>query len=428
MSQETVLDVDGECGAMRVLSSRLLSGLAVLALAAAACGEGDGDRIEPTATTVRELVVTDTTGPIGTDVATTEPDTADSGGGEGDGATDAEVDTTAAPETEEVLPDWGAADFNDDGVVRIAVVTEGARDDGAYYQALVERVESISEAAGYQPPLIVDQVDPANARTELENVVAQGADIIAIGSSNLADGNEDLFQEHDQIFWYCNCGSGYQDTPGLLRSADSGAELGISAGYATGLLLQERGSDRSVFLGCCDLNFEKESFLAFEFGLRLVDENFEAIYVPTGNFPFDFNNTAGATEAYNNALAEGVGAVYPFLGGAHEPIVRLANADGLIVMTAGSSTGCEREDLAYDLEVMFDAGDYMAPVFDEILAGTAEEGGARRFTVGVDPEVGANFCNPTADQQQALEDLNARIGAGDFADEIYEILSEAYGF
>ena len=159
-----------------------------------------------------------------------------------------------------------------------------------------------------------------------------------------------------------------------------------------------------------------------------MDETFEIIYSPTGNFPFDFNNTAGATEAYNNAVAEGIGAVYPFLGGAHEPIVRLANADGIIVMTAGSSTGCEREDVTYDLEVMFDAGDYLAPIFDEILEGTAEEGGARRFTVGIDPEVGANFCDPTADQQQALESLNARIGAGEFADKINEILSEAYGF
>ena len=364
---------------MRGLPGRLLSVLVVVALAAAACVEGEDDRAES-------------------------------------------VTTTAAP------PDRGVADFNDDGMVRFAVVTEGSRDDGAYYQALVERVEVISATAGYEIPLIVDQVDPANARAELENVVAQGADIIAIGSSNLADGNEDLFLEHDEIFWYCNCGSGYQDTPGLLRSADSGAELNISAGYATGLLLQDRGADRAVFLGCCDLNFEVESFTAFEFGLQLVDESFEATYVPTGNFAFDFENTAGATEAYNTAVDEGIAAVYPFLGGAHEPIVRLANADGLIVMTAGSSQGCERDDLTYDLEVMFDAGDYLAPIFDEILIGTAEEGGARRFTVGIDPEVGASLCNPTADQEQALADLNARIGAGEFNDKIYEILSEAYGF
>ena len=363
--------------------------LAVLALVAVACG-GDDGASEPEATTAA---------------------------------------TTAAPTTTEPPPpDWGAADFNGDGVVRIAAIIDGPRDDGAYYEALVTKVEQISRDGGYENPLIVDQVDPADSRNELENLVAQSVDVVAIGSSSLADGNHDLFLEHEEIFWYCNCGSGYQDTPGMLRSADSGVELNISGGYATGLLMQERGGNSAVFIGCCDLNFELESFLAFEFGLKLVDESFEVTYVPTGNFPYDFNNTAGATEAYNNAVAEGVSAVYPFLGGAHEPIVALANADGLIVMTAGPSNGCERTDLAYDLEIKFDAGDYLAPVFTEILNGTAVEGGSRYFKVGVDPEVGAEFCGATDEQVQMLADLNARIGADEFADKTYEILSTAYGF
>ncbi len=274
----------------------------------------------------------------------------------------------------------------------------------------------------------MDLIDAADSGAELRNIAEQGVDVVAIGSSLLADGNEHLFTEFEEIFWYCNCGSGYQDTPGLLRSQDSGAELGISAGFAAGLLLRDSGGESAVFLGCCDLTFEVESFLAFEYGLGLVDDTFTARYVPTGNFPGDFNNAAGAAEAYNAAVAEGADAVYPFLGGAHEPIVQLTNDDGLFVMTAGSSRGCEREDLHYDLEVMYDAGDYLDPIFDEILSGTATEGGARLFTVGVDPEVGANLCDGTAEQVAALDDLNNRIGAGEFEEKILEILSEAYGF
>lgn len=334
------------------------------------------------------------------------------------------VETTTT--TEAMVPD--TADFNGDGVVRIGVATEGPRDDGAYYQALVERVEAISAENGFEDPIIVDQIDAASSHQELENLAAQSVDIIAIGSSGLADGNEDLFVEFDEIFWYCNCGSGYQDTPGLLRSQDSGAELQLSAGYATGLLIEERGGDSAYFLGCCDLNFEVESFLAFEAGLALVNENFTAQYVPTGNFPFDFNNTAGATEAYNNAVAQGADAVNPFLGGALEPIVALANEDGIITMTAGASNGCERDDLDFDLEVMFDAGDYLVPIFAEILSGEATEGGARIFKVGVDPEVGARFCDATPEQVQALDEFNSKIGAGEYDDLIFEILSEAYGF
>lgn len=370
--------------------------IAVLALVAAACGDDDTSTTETTATTAAPAT------------------------------TDAPA-TTAAPAPTDA-PAAHPADFNGDGVVRIGVATDGPRDDGAYYQAMVERVEQISAENGFAAPIIVDQIDTANSRAELENLAAQEVDIIAIGSEAVARDNEDLFTTHDEIFWYCNCGSGYQDTPGLLRSADSGAELNISAGYAAGLLLQERGGDSVAFLGCCDLPFEFESFWGFEFGLAQVDPSFTATYIPTGNFPYDFNNTAGATEAYNNAVAEGADAVYPFLGGAHEPIVRLANEDGLIVNTAGSSKGCTRDDLDYDFVVKFDAGDYLAPLFDEIVGGTAEEGTARYFTVGIDPQVGAEFCDATPEQVQMLADFNARIGAGDFDDTIFEILSEAYGF
>ena len=382
----------------------LVALIAVLSLIAAACGDDDaGDTTTTGATTPTTAAETTTT------TAAAETTT-----------------TTAAPGTTE--PALQAADFNGDGMVLIAVATVGPRDDGAYSEALVSRVEQISAQNGFETPLIVDLIDPAEGRAELENIIAQSPDIVAIGFSDLALGNEDLFLEHEEIFWYCNCGSGFQDTPGLMRSTDSGAELNISGGYAMGLMLQASGGDSVAFIGCCDLNFEVESFMAFQYGLSLVDESFTATYIPTGNFPFDFDNTAGATEAYNNAVAGGADAVYPFLGGAHEPIVQLANGDGLFVTSAGSSAACERTDLAYDMEIKFDAGDYISPIFDEILAGTATEGGNRKFTVGIDPEVGGELCNGTADQVAALQALNERIGAGEFDEKIFEILSEAYGF
>ncbi|MEE9299390.1 MAG: hypothetical protein V3V29_10210 [Acidimicrobiia bacterium] len=320
-------------------------------------------------------------------------------------------------------------DYSGDGRVVIGVATDGPRDDGAYYQALVERIESISAENGFAEPIVVDLIDPANANAELEALAQQGVDIIAIGSSALADGNEDLFLKYADIFWYCNCGSSSGASEGVLKSEDRGAELWISGGYAAGLLMQGGDATTAVFLGCCDLDFELESFNAFVYGLHLVDESYAATYVPTGNFPFDFNNTAGATEAYFNAVAEGADVVVPFLGGAHEPIVQLANDDGLIVMTAGSSKGCERVDLEFDFEVKFDAGDYVAPIFDDILNGVAEEGGIREFHVGIDPQVGAEFCDGATSQQvDMLDALNARIGGGDFAVEISEIVSDAYGF
>ncbi len=193
--------------------------------------------------------------------------------------------------------------------------------------------------------------------------------------------------------------------------------------------MQEAGGTTAAFIGCCDLDFEKESFNAFVYGLQLVDPAFSATYTATGNFPFDFNNTAGATEAFNTALAAGVSVVVPFLGGAHEPVVQLANENDVIVMSAGSSTACERTDLAYDFEVKFSTGDYVDPLFRDIFAGAALEGTARRFVVGIDDEVGAEFCaDATAEQVAALAELNAAIGAGEYDDVINQIVADAYGF
>lgn len=369
---------------------RMLAVTAVLALVMVACGDDDA---------------TTTTAPATTTAAVTTA------------ATTTTIDVTAN------------ADFNGDGKVLIGVATDGPRDDGSYYQALVEKVEEISAINGFEDPIIVDLIDPANAGDELRNIAEQGVDILAVGSSALSEPLPALLVEFPDIFWYCNCGSGYQITPGLLISLDRGAELWISGGYAAGLLMQASGGESAAFIGCCDLDFEKESFAAFQYGLALVDESYTATYVPTGAFPFDFNNTAGATEAFNNALAEGADVVVPFLGGAHEPIVQLANENGLVVMSAGSSKACERTDLDYDFEVKFDTGDYVDPIFADIFAGTATEGTAREFHVGLDSVVGAEFCgDATAEQVAMLDALNARIGAGDFADDINAIVAEAYGF
>ena len=50
--------------------------------------------------------------------------------------------------------------------------------------------------------------------------------------------------------------------------------------------------------------------------------------MPTGDFPFDFDNTANATAALQTAIDNGADAVYPYLGGAHRPVVQAANEAG----------------------------------------------------------------------------------------------------
>ena len=315
-------------------------------------------------------------------------------------------------------------DTNGDGVVQFGVATPGPRDDGAYYEALVSGVTALSEANGFEEPIIVDNIDPAQAETELRNLARQDVDVIAVGAGELSDPLAALTEEFADIFWYCNCGAGTPEIPGMAQARDDSSQISYSAGFATGLLLQDTDATSVAFLGCCDLDFEKEAFLAFQAGLAAVDETFEVVYIPTG----DFNDVAGATEAYNQAVASGVGAVYPFLGGSHEAIVGLANEDGIITMSAGASDACDRDDLEYDIAVQFDGGDYVTAVFDGILAGTLTEGQMMLFNVGEFEKVGATFCDATPEQEAALQAVRDQIASGELDELFGEIKAEAYGF
>ena len=335
----------------------------------------------------------------------------------------AQAEAAEAVEPEEVDP----LDINGDGQVTVGVATAGPRDDGAFYQELVNLAIEFSAANGWADPVIIDNVEPAVAFNELENLVAQGVDIVAIGSGELSDAVPDIIAKYPDLIWYCNCGAGYPQTEGLITSRDDGAQIEYAAGYATGLLLKERGGDTAYMIGCCDLGFEVETELAFRLGLRDVDPSYDVIYTPTGNFPFDFDNVAGATEAFNVALDAGMDAVYPYLGGAHEPLVQLANQHDVIVMSAGPSNVCERTDLHWDMAVLFSAGDFARAIFSGIVDGTIEEGTVKFFEVGVDPEVGSKICGPTAEQEEALTQAQLAVAEGYCAEEFGLIQAIAYG-
>jgi hypothetical protein len=106
--------------------------------------------------------------------------------------------------------------------------------------------------------------------------------------------------------------------------------------------------------------------------------------------------------------------------------VKLANEAGVIVMSAGSSKACARTDLSYQIQVKFDAGDYLDTILAELQEGTFKEGDTRVFRVGADPQPGAEICQPTPEQQTAMDDLYAQIAAGEFAAQFGEIKGTAY--
>lgn len=389
---------------------RALGALAVLALVAASCGGDDAPGSEPTATNPESAPATDpaATDPPVTDPAATDPPATDPA------ATDPPIEVSAL-------------DTNGDGKVVFGIAAAGPADDGAYYQATVDAATEISEANGFEEPIVIDNIQAADAATAIGDLAQQGVDVIIVGASEIAEPLPQLIAEYPEIFWYCNCGAGFPEDPGLAQATDDSGEISYTAGYATGLKLQEKGGDSVVFIGCCDLGFEKQAYLSFELGLKAVDESFTFIYVPTGDFPFDFDNTANATAALQTAIDNGADAVYPFLGGALRPVVQAANEAGVITMSAGSSKVCgPDEELSFDIAVQFDGGDYIRAIMGAIVDGSFVEGSVKVFKVGIDPEPGAHICDATPEQQAAMDELYAQIANGDFAAQFGEIAGIAY--
>lgn len=328
------------------------------------------------------------------------------------------------PEPEPVDPLVALFDANGDGEVRIGIAAQGPRDDGGYYEAVIAQAEELSELHGFGEPIIVDNITFEEAAVELDNLANQPVDIILVGASGIGASLGEISEKYSDIYWYCNCGAGLPPSDFFSQTQYDNSDIAYTGGVAMGLLLQERGGDSMAMIGCCDLGFEKEVFLAFELGLKSVDPNFTMSYTPTGNFPFDFNNTANATIAFDAAVAAGADAINPYLGGALEPIARLGLDAGLIVTHPGSSTACG-DEIPYDMTQRNDGGDFIRIVFPDIVAGNFPEGTIRVFTAATDPDVvGGEICGRERPAElQAAYDL---VASGALDDEFGAIKAQAY--
>ena len=389
---------------------RALVLLAATAVVAAACGSDNKASNATTAASQPAVTTPAATTPVATQPTATQP-----------ASTDAAATTAATGSGAALL------DTNHDGKVVFGIAAAGPADDGAYYQAVVDAAKQLSKDNGFADPIVVDNIQSADAATVIGDLAQQNVDVIIVGASEIAEPLPGLITKYPDIFWYCNCGAGFPANPGLAQSLDRGSEIGYTAGYATGLKLKEKGGDSVVIIGCCNLGFEKQAVASFDLGLKAVDPAYTQTYVPSGDFPFDFDNTANATAALQTAIDNGVDAVYPYLGGALRPVVQAANTAGIITMSAGSSKVCDAgQDLKYDIAVKFDGGDYVKAVMKEIIAGTFHEGDTKTFKVGIDPEPGAVICNPTADQKAAMDAVYKQIAAGDLADQFGKIDAAAF--
>lgn len=386
----------------------LLALLSVLALVAAACGSDETtDTAEDTTTTA--AVVDDTEAPAETEapVETEPPETTE--------APPAPVDPGTAALIEQF-------DIDGDGTVTIGVAAAGPRDDGGYVEGLVGFTEDWASDNGFPEPIVVDNIGADEAAQSMSDLAQQGVDLMFVGASEIAEPLGDLTEAFPDIFWYCNCGAGFEELPGLAQATDWGAAIHYTGGVAIGQVLAESGGNKAVFLGCCDLNFEVEALEATRAGMASVDPAFTMDYVATGDFPFDFANSGNATAAFATAVADGVTVAYAYLDGALEPVAQAATEAGIAVFAAGPADVCSRDDgIDWTGSIVFDGGLYAAEGVNRIVDGTLTEGSTYRFPTqqGLN---GGILCDGSADASAAIdasfgllaafdEDLMGQLGA-----------------
>jgi hypothetical protein len=390
----------------------LIAMLAVIALVAAACGDSGSSTSDDEASTETTEAAATTAAPEPTE--TTEA-----------AETTSVPETTAAPvATDEIV---AAFDANGDGNITIGVAAAGPRDDNGYYQSLVDFAVEFSAENNFNDPIVSDNIGAAEAAQKMADLAAQGVDIIFVGASEIAEPLPDLTEQFSEIFWYCNCGAGFQELPGLAQATDWGAAIHYTAGVAMGAVLQEQGGTQAAFLGCCNLNFEQEAYNATLEGLASVDDSFTMEYVGTGDFQFDFDNAGNATAALTNAKANGATLAYAYLGGALDPVGQLATDEGMAVFAAGPGNICERDDgIEWTGSIVFDGGRYAEQALRLIIDGELTEGSTFQFPTEAGLN-GAELCGASDDASAMLDTAFEAVATdGELLGVLGGISGEAY--
>ena len=393
---------------------RSLVAVATLSLVAAACGSDDAADEEPAAVeeeaTDEEVTEEEPVEEEAMEEEAMEEEPEEEAMEEEAMEEEAMEEEVEEPETSALVEQF---DADGDGTVTIGVAAAGPRDDGGYVEGLVSFTEDWATENGFPAPIVVDNIGADQAAQSMSDLAQQGVDLMFVGASEIAEPLADLTEAFPDIFWYCNCGAGFEELPGLAQATDWGAAIHYTGGVALGQTLIETGGTQAVFLGCCDLNFEVEALEATRAGMASVDPSLTLTYVATGDFPFDFANSANATAAFSTAVADGATLAYAYLDGALEPVGQAATEAGLSVFAAGPADVCDRDDgIDWTGSIVFDGGLYAAEGVARIVDGTLAEGTTYQFPTqqGLN---GGLLCDPSAEATAAIDEAFALLAAFD---------------
>jgi basic membrane protein A len=298
-------------------------------------------------------------------------------------------------------------DVNGDGTVTIGVLSPGDTHDKGYYESFVDQANSFAKANGWKV-ITVDKVPDSQAAQAARNMCQQHPDMVAIAASELKDAipvaSEPVCKD---TVWYVAGGQGVNQTNYFVQTNDIESQSAWASGVAAGMLMKQSGTKKAGFITGPQASFSTDFAKGWEAGIKSEVPDATVVTTYTG----DFNDSAKAVEAYNAQKAQGIGIVYPYLGGATFAVAGAAAKDKIPVLTPGTDN-CAVPSPPFAISVIFDPGTYFATALGPFKAGNLYVGKALTFHMGKDPAPTVKICHPTAAQQAAMTQLIADIGSG----------------
>jgi basic membrane protein A and related proteins len=314
-------------------------------------------------------------------------------------------------------------DVNGDGKVTIAVISPGDTHDKGYYESFVDQANSFAKANGWSVTT-VDKVPDAQAAQQARSVCQQHPDMVAIAASELKDAIP-VAQEAvcKGTVWYVAGGQGVNQTPYFVQTNDIESQSAYVSGVAAGLLMKQAGAKKAGFITGAQASFTTDFAKGWEAGIKSQVPGETTVVTYTG----DFNDSAKAVEAYNAMKAQGIGIVYPYLGGATFAVAGAAAKDHIPVLTPGTDN-CAIPSPKFAISVIFDPGTYFAAALAPFKAGTLKVGTALTFHMGKTPAPTVKICNPTGDQKSTIDQLIADVGSGKVRTDKLTGLNDYHGY
>jgi basic membrane protein A and related proteins len=296
----------------------------------------------------------------------------------------------------------GQPDVNGDGTVNIGVLSPGDTNDNGYYESFVVTANEFADENDWELT-ILDMVNPSDAAEQARNLCRQEVDMVAIAAGELADAvpvaEEDVCAG---VVWYVAGGAGIEQTPYFFQTSEEPAPTQFVTGYASGLAMEALGVTSAGYVTGPELDFSTLAFQSWTAGIKEVLPDATTVATYTG----DFDDSALGQEAAGAQLAQGVGLLYPYLGGATDAVASAGFEDGVLSVTPGTDR-CAEDQFA--VSSIFSPGDYFAATLEDFAAGEVSLGETRIFEIGVDPVPSVKICPSVPGAEGLQEQVDAMI-------------------